>query len=165
METGNMEKAMYDLIRNLAATTPQCKGLTFGYIGNFEPWGDERVLRVWADGKLFWDCRADSLDAGELSNLIQKLNSKYDLEITGYTPEAISETGSKKPMIEEVLRHTPSLPQRQDSVSDQLSDLIMVANHLGMYDAADTINTIVKNLPQPKWETEVDQDCDSGPGM
>lgn len=27
--------------------------------------------------------------------------------------------------------------QRQDSLLDQLSDLLKVANHLGMYDAAD----------------------------
>jgi hypothetical protein len=91
-----LEKKLHELIRNLAATIPQCKGLTSGYIGNFEPWGDDRGLRVWADGKLFWDCRAESLDASELNNLIQKLNSKYELEITRYTSDAISETGDQE---------------------------------------------------------------------
>jgi len=31
----------------------------------------------------------------------------------------------------------PELPQRQDSLNDQLEDLIAVANRLGMYDASD----------------------------
>lgn len=30
----------------------------------------------------------------------------------------------------------PQLPQRQDSVTEQLRDLFSVANRLGMYDAA-----------------------------
>ncbi len=33
----------------------------------------------------------------------------------------------------------PQLPQRQDSTSDQLEDLVKVAERLGMYDAADYI--------------------------
>lgn len=35
--------------------------------------------------------------------------------------------------LSDVSAHT----QRQDSLLDQLSDLLKVANHLGMYDAAD----------------------------
>jgi hypothetical protein len=31
----------------------------------------------------------------------------------------------------------PERPQRQDSLNDQLEDLVAVANRLGMYDAAD----------------------------
>jgi len=34
------------------------------------------------------------------------------------------------------------LPQRQDSLSDQLHDLQRVATKLGMYDAADFLNSI-----------------------
>lgn len=34
----------------------------------------------------------------------------------------------------------PELPQRQDSVSDQLKDLKAIAVRLGMYDAADVID-------------------------
>ncbi len=34
------------------------------------------------------------------------------------------------------------LPQRQDSLQDQLHDLQRVATRLGMYDAADYINSI-----------------------
>lgn len=37
----------------------------------------------------------------------------------------------------------PRLPQRQDSVQEQLSDLVQVANRLGMYDAADFLKYYV----------------------
>lgn len=86
-----MEKKLHELISNLAATIPQCEGLTSGYIGNNEPWGDDRELRVWADGKLFWDCRPDQLDENALKDLVQKLNSKYNLNITGCMPETFED--------------------------------------------------------------------------
>jgi hypothetical protein len=82
---GFMEKAMHGLIQELSKTKPQCKNLTSGYIGNFGPWGDDRELRVWADGKIFWDCRAEKLDASAFNDLIQRLNAKYYLEIKGYS--------------------------------------------------------------------------------
>lgn len=85
MENGNIEKAFYDLISGLAEAKSQCKNLTSGYIGNFESWGDDRELCVWEDGKVFWDCRAEKLDAGAFNDLIQRLNAKYDLEIKGYS--------------------------------------------------------------------------------
>lgn len=34
-------------------------------------------------------------------------------------------------------------PQRQDSTNAQLADLVMFANKLGLYDAADYLRTIV----------------------
>lgn len=34
-------------------------------------------------------------------------------------------------------------PQRQDSLNNQLTDLILVANKLGFYDAADYLSSIV----------------------
>ena len=40
---------------------------------------------------------------------------------------------------EDLLRKVPTLPQRQDSLSEQLEDLFYIANKLGMYDAADWI--------------------------
>ena len=38
----------------------------------------------------------------------------------------------------------PERPQRQDSLSDQLEDLIAVANRLGMYDASDYLQRLAK---------------------
>jgi hypothetical protein len=45
-----------------------------------------------------------------------------------------------------LLDSIPSLPQRQDSLTDQLTDLHAVANRLGMYDAADAITQMFRNL-------------------
>lgn len=59
------------------------------------------------------------------------------------------------------LNTIPSLPQRQDSTADQLADLISVANRLGMYDAADVVQQMSKNLPEPKYGCH----CDLEPGM
>lgn len=42
-----------------------------------------------------------------------------------------------------ILVDIPELPQRQDSLNSQLSDLRAVANRLGMYDAADLLQTIL----------------------
>lgn len=41
-----------------------------------------------------------------------------------------------------VLANLPQLPQRQDSTADQLADLHVFANRLGLYDAADVIRKI-----------------------
>ena len=39
----------------------------------------------------------------------------------------------------------PQMPQRQDALNNQLEDLVLVANKLGMYDAADLIrNNILR---------------------
>ena len=53
-------------------------------------------------------------------------------------------------MITNILDNIQSLPQRQDSVADQLADLRLVANKLGMYDAADAIKQWCKELPDLK---------------
>lgn len=41
-----------------------------------------------------------------------------------------------------------NLPQRQDSLADQLADLIHVANANGMYDAADFLRDLLANRPR-----------------
>lgn len=38
------------------------------------------------------------------------------------------------------IKAIPKRPQRQDALDDQLKDLALVANRLGMYDAADFID-------------------------
>lgn len=45
--------------------------------------------------------------------------------------------------MDELIKELKALnfPQRQDSTTEQLLDLIRVANMLGMYDAADAIET------------------------
>lgn len=53
------------------------------------------------------------------------------------------------------------LPQRQDSVAEQLVDLQMIANKMGMYDAADVISQWCKNLPHVEYGCH----CDLEPGM
>ena len=50
--------------------------------------------------------------------------------------------------------------QRQDSVSEQLADLRLIANRLGFYDAADAINQWCRNLPELKYGCY----CDLEPG-
>lgn len=48
-------------------------------------------------------------------------------------------TFESDPVLAKLLRDIPRVPQRQDSLHEQLMDLIKVANRLGMYDAADFI--------------------------
>lgn len=43
----------------------------------------------------------------------------------------------------ELLKTIPQQPQRQDGTNDQLADLVVFANRLGLYDAADAIRTVL----------------------
>lgn len=58
--------------------------------------------------------------------------------------------GSQPPMpgaahhLAKVLASIPQQPQRQDGTNDQLADLVDFANRLGLYDAADYINSALK---------------------
>ena len=46
------------------------------------------------------------------------------------------------------IHNIPARPQRQDSTTEQMADLVAVANRLGMYAAADAVQHIwMKNLP------------------
>lgn len=58
--------------------------------------------------------------------------------------------------IREILCMLPQITQRQDSTIDQLSDLILIANKIGMYDAADTINNIIQNNQHNKCDKHND---------
>ena len=61
------------------------------------------------------------------------------------------------------LTKIPALNQRQDSVLEQLADLRLVANRLGMYDAADAISQLfdTKGLESLRYGCH----CDLEPGM
>ena len=45
---------------------------------------------------------------------------------------------------------SPSQPQRQDSVLDQLRDMVSVANREGCYDAADFLRRTVEDIERKK---------------
>lgn len=49
-------------------------------------------------------------------------------------------------MASDLLSLIPVMNQRQDSVEEQMADLRMVANRLGMYDAADAIGQLLSSL-------------------
>ncbi|WP_019584169.1 hypothetical protein [Thioalkalivibrio sp. ALE16] len=65
-------------------------------------------------------------------------------------------------MRDDILKAIPVLSQRQDSQSEQLRDLLAVANRLGMYDAADAIRSMFdeNTLPAAPYGCH----CDLVPG-
>lgn len=50
----------------------------------------------------------------------------------------------------------PVWPQRQDALSSQIADLIVIANRLGLHDAADAVKQMVPNLSEVKYGCHVD---------
>ncbi len=54
------------------------------------------------------------------------------------------------------LDHIPKFEQRQDFVLDQLADLMLVANRLGMFDAADAIRQWCKDMPKLEYGCYID---------
>ena len=67
-------------------------------------------------------------------------------------------------MLKSVLDNLPALPQRQDSLQEQLADLRFIANRLGMYDAADAIAQIYGNVGVVVYGCHVDPDEGREPG-
>lgn len=59
------------------------------------------------------------------------------------------------------LTQIPSLPQRQDSLSQQLTDLQAVANRLGMHDAADAIQAFHPRLDELKYGCVVELEIEN----
>lgn len=55
---------------------------------------------------------------------------------------AIASPSEERTMLDDLLADLPTRPQRQDSTKEQLADLRLVANRLGMYDAADAIRQL-----------------------
>ena len=72
MKTDNKQKEEVTLERRICDRCRDVDGLTFGYIGNFERWGDDRKLFIWIDEDdmrerngnhaNLWECVARDLD-------------------------------------------------------------------------------------------------------
>ena len=72
MKTDNKQKEEVTLERRICHRCKDVDGLTFGYIGNFERWGDDRKLFIWIDEEgmrlkngnqaSLWECEARDLD-------------------------------------------------------------------------------------------------------
>lgn len=61
------------------------------------------------------------------------------------------------------IEELPVWKQRQDSVSEQLADLKLVANRLGFYDAADVISQWCDNFPEVKYGCHCDLEDEQEP--
>ena len=59
------------------------------------------------------------------------------------------------------IHNIPSHPQRQDSIAEQLADLVTVANRLGMRDAANMVQKMGQNMPVLQYGCH----CDLEPHM
>ena len=54
------------------------------------------------------------------------------------------------------LSQLPVWPQRQDSLADQMADLVRIANRLGFYDAADAVTQLSGKLGSVRYGCHVD---------
>lgn len=74
---------------------------------------------------------------GVCARCVAEQSHDFDAE-----PDAVftrAGTRMPTPRYRKVLQSIERLPQRQDSLNDQLRDLRVIANHFGLYDAADFI--------------------------
>ena len=72
MKTDNKQKEEVTLERRICDRCRDVDGLTFGYIGNFESWGDDRKLFIWINEEnmrekngnqaSLWECVARDLN-------------------------------------------------------------------------------------------------------
>ena len=72
MKTDNKQKEEITLERRICDRCKDVDGLTFGYIGNFERWGDDRKLFIWinedemreknGNQAALWECVARDLN-------------------------------------------------------------------------------------------------------
>lgn len=72
-KTDKKERAR--LSRFISSQVSEVLGLTFGYIGNFESWGDDRLLIIWIQDpygydKKLWECKATSLTPAATSSAL-----------------------------------------------------------------------------------------------
>lgn len=66
---------------------------------------------------------------------------EYGIDVKNYMTQSPNEQERR----EVLLTMIPGMEQRQDSTTNQLEDLILVAHKIGMYDAADVIKTLLEN--------------------
>lgn len=60
--------------KSIRAMVKMEKGLTFGYIGNLEPWGDDRKLMIWDDQNCkIWTAEAKRLNNGDFKRAIDSI--------------------------------------------------------------------------------------------
>ena len=72
MRTNDKQRQEVTLERRICDRCKDVDGLTFGYIGNFERWGDDRKLFIWIDeddmrekngnSANLWECVARDLN-------------------------------------------------------------------------------------------------------
>ena len=75
MRTNDKQRQEVTLERRICDRCRDVDGLTFGYIGNFERWGDDRLLMIWINEEMMrerngnrrclWRCPAKDLTANE----------------------------------------------------------------------------------------------------
>ncbi len=80
MRTNDKQRQEVTLERRICDRCRDVDGLTFGYIGNFESWGDDRLLMIWINEdemrekngnlKSLWECKATALDHEQASRAI-----------------------------------------------------------------------------------------------
>ena len=78
MRTNDKQRQEVTLERRICARCRDVDGLTFGYIGNFERWGDDRKLFIWINED---DMRAKNGNQASLWECVARdLNVKDTLE-------------------------------------------------------------------------------------
>jgi len=104
---------------------PFCEGWPWR---EYEKFVQEKGLRLYLS--------ANSYIAPEKGDFILKNSMGY---IQGCEQDFFKRSYQIFPKWEDLLREIPQLPQRQDSLLDQLKDLHTIANRFGLYDAADAL--------------------------
>ena len=100
------------------------------------------------NGKVY---TVESIFSNEGSDFLDP--NTYDLNIINDNSQLFGYAASRFVVVEHapmtlqsVLENLPSLEQRQDTTNEQLADLYIVANKLGMYNAADFIAHTLENI-------------------
>lgn len=98
-------------------------------------------------------CHLDDDPNGDRNSTCARCKAHYSHDFGAEPGAVFSRSGeridnkSQRPAspqnLRSVLEGLPQLPQRQDSTAAQLADLRVIANRLGLYDAADAIKTML----------------------